>query len=505
MSEAEQLERYARLPGVATAREILREAFGLELLLVGPEGPAAHQAGGVIASCNEACRAVLFSPRGFALCDAQYRSVGGSEAPAALACHLGLAVVSVPALLDGELLAQVIASGFSTNALANVTAADPSQVARAVAELGGDDPAVGHTVPRIRNDRVEFVRAALTVASREICEHEADRRARAAKAGDSAELYGMVGASPAMKRVFELLPKLAASAATVLVVGESGTGKELAARAIHEHGPRRDAPFIAQNCAALPDELLEPALFGHLKGAFSGADRAAEGLFAAAHQGTLFLDEVGEMSAPMQVKLLRVLQDGSYTPVGSTHSRTADVRVIAATHRQLDEMVEAGSFRQDLYYRLAVLPVRLPALRERTGDIALLLDSLLARAKGAPQRVSKAAMACLTRHAFPGNVRELAAEVERWTLLGDNVREVGPEHLSAPLRAAGGYVDWFGDDVTLAAAAGDATLADAVDALERAIIARGLERTDGNRTQLAKELGISRTTLGERLKRFDLD
>lgn len=505
MSDAAQLERFDHLPAVVTARAILREAFGLELLLTGPDGPAAHQTGGVMTSCNEACRAALFSREGFQRCDAEYRAVGGSDAPAARACHLGLAMLSVPALLDGELLAQVVASGFSSNALSGVTAADPKQIAQAVAALGGDDPAVGHTVPRIRNDRVELVGAVLTVASRELCAHEADRRARAAPAGESVGLFGMVGASPAMQRVFDLLPKVAASDATVLIIGESGTGKELAARAIHDHGPRSGAPFVAQNCAALPDGLLEPALFGHLKGAFSGADRAAEGLFAAAHEGTLFLDEVGEMSAPMQVKLLRVLQDGSYTPVGSTHVRTADVRVVTATHRRLDEMVEAGTFRQDLYYRLAVLPVSLPPLRERTGDLPLLLAHLLARAPEAPQRVTPAAMACLSRHAFPGNIRELAAEVERWGLLADEVREVGPEHLSSALRAAGGYIDWFGDSVTVAAAAGDATLAEAVDALERAIITRGLERTGGNRTQLAKELGISRTTLGERLKRFDLE
>jgi transcriptional regulator with PAS, ATPase and Fis domain len=307
-----------------------------------------------------------------------------------------------------------------------------------------------------------------------------------------------------MRIVFDLVRKVAASDANVLIVGESGTGKELVARAIHDHGARSKHPFIAQSCAAMPDDVLESTLFGHVRGAFSGAVRASEGLFGAARGGTLLLDEVAEMSAAMQAKLLRVLSDGTYLPVGAVHPKRTNVRVLAATHRDLPAMVARGEFRQDLFYRLHVLAIELPALRERTGDLKLLLDGFLAATQNAPRRVSATAMRCLERYGWPGNVRELRAEVERWAVTAQGAAEVGPEHLSQPIREAGGYGGAEGSPI-IAAASGTGSLEDAVEALERALLERGLERTRGNRTQLARELAISRTTLLERLKRYGLE
>jgi two-component system response regulator HupR/HoxA len=502
------LGRHERLRGLAVARAILRDALGLELTLVDRGGPLAHQRGGVMAGSSEVCRTALFAREGFERCDAFYRALGEGDAEERRCCHLGLTAVSTPVRVDDVVVGHVVASGFVDPRSTSTPPPEPGELARALAGLDPhlvdpSDPV--RRLPVVAGDRVRLVRAALRAAAQEIGAEEEDerRRLRRGGAGDGPGLWGIVGASPPMRELFDLLRRVVRSDATVLIAGESGTGKELVARALHEHGPRAGGPFVAQSCGAVPDDVLESTLFGHVRGAFSGAIRASEGLFGAAHGGTLFLDEVGEMSPAMQVKLLRVLQDGTYLPVGATSPRQADVRVVAASHRDLREMVQAGTFRQDLFYRLHVLTTRLPPLRDRPGDLRLLVEHLLGQVDGAPPRVGEAAWRCLERYAWPGNVRELRAEVERWTVAAAGEPEVGPEHLSPAVREAGGYAGSGGAEAA-AAAAGEASLAEAVEALERAIIARGLERTGRNRTQLAKELGISRTTLNERLKRFGM-
>ncbi len=504
------LARYDKLPSIDVLRAALREAFSLELNIIGTEGPVSHVRGGVMTSSSDACRASLFSREGFKRCDAFYEELGNTgDREVARSCHLGLAALSVPAVLEDRVLCHVVASGFNATALEGCPPVDATKLARALAELDPNLPDPGEharRLPVVKGSRPRIVRAILRTAAREITRYEEERRARLAETdADRPGLWGIVGRSPQMLELFEAIKRVANSEATVLIQGESGTGKELVARAIVEHGPRSREPYIAQSCAVMSDELLESTLFGHVRGAFSGAVRGGEGLFGAAEGGTLFLDEVGEMSPSLQVKLLRVLQDGSYMPVGATSPKKADVRVITATHRDLAKMVETGEFRQDLFYRLHVVPVRLPPLRERPGDVRLLVEYFLSRAGETPRRVSDAAWTCLERHPFPGNVRELEAEVQRWELTAAGAREIGPEHLSAAIRRAGGYGE--GDTAKKAAdaAAGEGTLAEAVEELEIAIIRRGLERTDGNRTQLAKELDISRTTLNERLKRYGLD
>lgn len=504
-SSSTSLARHERLRGVQVARAILKEAFGLELVLVDREGPLAHRKGGVMTGSSEICRAALFSRDGFTRCDGFYRELAGAE-PGVHRCHLGLSAVSVPVEVDGERLGLLVASGF-VDPRRSPAPPSTAELAAGLAQLDPHHPkpaAPARDLIVVAGDRTKIVQRVLEVAAGEIAAREREVRARLSEHSELPGLWGMVGASGAMRDLFALLQRVVKSDATVLIEGESGVGKELVANALHEHGPRADEPFIATNCGAVPADVLESMLFGHVRGAFSGAVQASEGLFGAAHGGTLFLDEVGEMSSAMQVKLLRVLQDGSYLPVGATAPATADVRVIAASHRDLEQMVQAGTFRQDLYYRLHVLAIRVPPLRDRPGDLRLLLRHLMREVEGVPTRIGEAALRCLERYRWPGNVRELRAEVERWSISAAGELEIGPEHLSAPVREAGGFTGAAGGEAAVAAAAGTGSLSAAVEALERAIIARGLERTEGNRTQLAKELGISRTTLNDRLKRFGL-
>ena len=309
---------------------------------------------------------------------------------------------------------------------------------------------------------------------------------------------GIIGSTPVMTRIFKLIDRVADADVPVVIHGESGTGKELVARALHEAGPRRDGPFIAENCGAIPETLLESVLFGHAKGAFTGAGTAKAGLFEAAHRGTIFLDEVGEMSAAMQTKLLRVLQEGELRRVGENRARPIDVRVIAASNRDLHAMVERGEFRRDLYYRINVVKIELPPLRERIDDLPVLIEHFL-RSHGGDRpalRVSPAAMRCLAQHDWPGNVRELQNEVQRWLALVEG--EVGSDDLSmSPPRGAASSGEPLldeGDD--------DLQIRPRVDRLERALIARAMDRTGGNQTKAAELLGLSRYGLQKKLRRL---
>jgi DNA-binding NtrC family response regulator len=299
-------------------------------------------------------------------------------------------------------------------------------------------------------------------------------------------LPGFVGASRAMQDVYELVRRAAGSAFPVLVTGESGTGKELVARALHELSAR-SGRFVAVNCAALPENLLESELFGHERGAFTGADRDKPGLFEAAHRGTLFLDEVTELPASLQPKLLRALEDSEVRRLGATHARTFDVRVVTATNRDLDQLVAAGRFRDDLYWRLHVLHVHVPSLRERSADIPLLAEHFLA---GRP--TTQDTMAVLTAYPWPGNVRELRNALERAATLADT-REIGVADLPPRIRDAGGAAIRIAD-----ASRRSLPLRE----LERAYIHEVLRQTGGNKSRAADILGLDRKTLYRKLDEY---
>jgi len=305
---------------------------------------------------------------------------------------------------------------------------------------------------------------------------------------------GMVGGSAAVAALLDLLERVAPADVPVLVLGESGTGKELAARALHAASTRSDAPFVGENCSAIPESLLESALFGHVRGAFTGADRARTGLFEAADGGTLFLDEVGEMSAGMQARLLRVLENGLVRPVGGEREHRVDVRVVTATHRNLPAMVEAGDFREDLYYRLAVVTVEVPALRQRTEDIQELVAHFCAKhGEGRRVRVATEVLPALRSLPWPGNVRQLENEVRRALVLAED--EIRLEHFSPRLLDPG-------HDGSARDGHGGKELRAQVDRLERRLIREALAATDGNQTRAAKALGVSRFGLQKMIKRL---
>ncbi|MGH9488515.1 MAG: sigma-54-dependent transcriptional regulator [Terriglobales bacterium] len=304
----------------------------------------------------------------------------------------------------------------------------------------------------------------------------------------------LIGASPAMQRVFRLIGKVAQSRYSVLILGESGTGKEVVARALHYTGPERNRPFLPVDCGALVPSLVESELFGHVKGAFTGASQNHQGLLEVAHGGTVFLDEIGELPSDMQVKLLRALQEKEIRPVGSTRHIKIDVRIIAATNRDLQAAVASGSFRKDLFFRLNVISIKLPALRERAMDIPLLVDHFLERAAPpgmVPKVFSEEAMQRLLSYEWPGNVRELENCIERsLALAGGNRLEVGdlPSYLQQlrPLRLIG---------------AADAAVRPIAD-LEHDAILGALAHVKGDKIEAAKLLGIGKTTLYRKLKEY---
>jgi transcriptional regulator with GAF, ATPase, and Fis domain/tetratricopeptide (TPR) repeat protein len=312
------------------------------------------------------------------------------------------------------------------------------------------------------------------------------------------DYHQIVGQTPRMQDLFHLLDRVTETALPVVIEGESGTGKELVARAIHFNGPRRDRPFVSENCAAIPETLLESTLFGHVKGAFTGADREARGLFAVADGGTLFLDELAEMSPALQGKLLRVLQDGEFHRVGSEHPQKVNVRVLVATNKDLERLVEQGKFRQDLFFRVSVVRLVLPPLRERSGDIPLLVQHFMQKAAatsgGVVKPVDSAAMAKLCGYRWPGNVRELENETTRAAAFSGATVTVAD--LSPQVRAGSDPTAVFADERD------GIRLRPRVERLERTLIREAMTTCVGNQTKAAKVLGLSRFGLQKKLRRY---
>lgn len=310
--------------------------------------------------------------------------------------------------------------------------------------------------------------------------------------GDDGMSDDLIGSSPSMREVQKTIGLVADSDATVLITGETGTGKEVVARTIHRVGARSAGPFMALNCAAIPPDLLESELFGHVKGAFTGAVLERKGAFRQAHGGTLFLDEIGDMDLAMQAKILRAIQERVVTPVGGRPQKI-DVRIVAATHRDLEQWVKTGRFREDLFYRLSVVPVELQPLRKRAADILPLADYFLALASSPKKQLSSEAVRCLTDHGWPGNVRELRNSMERVAVMcrSDIVTALDLGFLQTVSQDSGGNGN-----------RGD--LSSAVERLERRMIAEALAESNGNRAEAARRLGIHRQLLHAKAEKYRL-
>jgi two-component system nitrogen regulation response regulator NtrX len=360
---------------------------------------------------------------------------------------------------------------------------------------------IEHAVEAVKNGAYDFIEKPLTKEKVLITAHNALESAtlRSENVSLRRELSGrfnMIGESAALQRVREQILKVAPTTARVLILGESGTGKELAARAIHDQSPRKDRPFVKVNCAAIPEELIESELFGVVKGAYTGAVADREGKFAQADTGTIFLDEVGDMSLKVQAKVLRVLQEGEFEKVGGGKTLKVDVRVLTATNKDLKKEVEAGRFREDLYFRLSVVPLTMPPLRERLEDLpALVAYFTMQCAEEAvikPKAFSAETIEALRHHGWPGNIRELRNVVERVLILsGGDVIE--PTDLPVFPDRAG---------VASSAAFGGKTLKEVREELEKACIVQALQKNNWNVTRSAAELGIERTNLHKKIKYY---
>ncbi|MFH1982246.1 MAG: sigma-54 dependent transcriptional regulator [Pseudomonadota bacterium] len=320
---------------------------------------------------------------------------------------------------------------------------------------------------------------------------------------DGASLDFLIGQSPAMKNVFRLVERVAASDSTIMITGETGTGKGLIARAIHALSPRALQPLVTINCGAIPENLLESELFGHVKGSFTGATRSKIGKFELARGGTLFLDEIGDMSADLQVKLLRVLEEGEFEPVGGSRTVKTDIRVIAATHRNLESAIAEGRFREDLFYRIYVIPIEMPALRDRKSDVPLLLNHFLDQCrrsnKGDLEGIDGDAMDILASHSWPGNIREMRNLVERLSVIKGHGRITAAD-IPASIRGGqpvqGALSVCIGEE--------GLCLNTAVTDFEKTLILQSLEKAHGVKNQAAKLLRLNRTTLVEKIKRHNL-
>jgi transcriptional regulator with PAS, ATPase and Fis domain len=466
------------LPDVAIARDLLRRWWGLELGLTEASG------GGYVRTSHAVCETVRGAAP--AACAAVLTEIAAGftaevrREPVVRTCHAGLIVVAAPVYGAHGLIGVVHASG------ARPAARSIEAVAGDLHAIGSPDEAraMAASVPTLEDADLARVCDLVSSAAAAV---ERVQPAVVAPTTFHHPFTEIVGEAAAVRDVVKLLGKVVKSEATVLIQGESGTGKELIARAIHYHGPRAKKPFVVQNCSAFNDNLLESALFGHVRGAFTGAVKDQPGLFQVADGGTFFLDEIGDMSAALQVKLLRVLQESTFMPVGGTKPVKVDVRIIAASHKDLAMMVAAKQFREDLFYRVNVLKITVPPLRDRVSDIPRLAQFFVAKhwraAKGAQApgspRLSQGALARLVAYPWPGNIRELENEIERMLVLAGDAPELITSMVSQ--RVAGG------------APSVARALRDVIATAEAGAIVAALGRHGGDRDSAAQDLGISRS------------
>ena len=505
--------RFEELHIVRKIRETVRRWWGIELSFTDAKGYVLdHGKGIIIPPQNQVCTACLGDKEGLRRCNESIEKAVArlGDKPALLGpCHMGLEIVAAPIEANGERQGSLFACGFLVREKAERARPLAGEVCRElklpVIQDGSFD-----TIQRIDEREVPRLADLMDTTVEEIAAYQtavlkAERRIRDLEdeLGGRYRFADIIGKSESMRRLYALLDKLVSSDVTVLVHGENGTGKELIARALHYNGARKEKQFVAQNCSALNDQLLESELFGHVKGSFTGASRDKPGLFKVADGGTFFLDEVADMSPAMQVKLLRVLQEGTFVPVGGTRPERVDVRIIAASNKDLREAVVRREFREDLFYRLHVVALEVPALRERLDDLPMLCDHFLEsygqRNQKPKKKLHPEVMASFYEWNWPGNVRELENEIERLCVLAGDLEVVPPE-----LRAVrhGKPQNGAAHLAALVQRGLASDLASAVGQLEKELIETGLRETRGNKSKLAEKLGVSRTTLIKKIRDY---
>ncbi len=420
-----------------------------------------------------------------------------------------LVASSFPIIIDNEFMGGVICIGYFRE---GVTDGQKKELCKALAHFNLPNAEIELAVNKIRvlekedlpyfAELSDLVSQEISTLHKEITLRDDRIHELNKELGIRYKYDSMIGKSKPMQDVYSLLDKIKNTESTVMIQGENGTGKELIAKAIHYNSPRKEKVFVTQNCSAFNDNLLDSELFGHVKGSFTGAVKDKKGLFEVADGGTFFLDEIGDTSPSMQVKLLRVIQEGTFIPVGATEPRKVDVRILAATNKDLKDMVEKGTFREDLYYRINVINITVPPLRDRKEDIPILCEHFLARCaaeKGIkPKILTKRALEKIFDYPWPGNIRELENEMERVTVLAGGESKITVDMLSARIRE-------FGERSKVQGVRIQGKLRDALEELEREMIREGLKRTGWNKSRLAKELGISRAGLINKVEKYNLD
>ncbi len=510
-------DRYRNLHTIVMLKDVIRRWWRVELAFTDKSGYVLdHAKGEITPPQNDICRLSLFSKEGFKRCNASIRVINDrfKQNPKLRTittheCHMGFNIVGAPVHLGGEYEGSIFCCGVARD---KPTPAQAARIAERIVQLNPQASDVERGVERIPvmtaseverlSDLMQFgsneISAFDTVSARQ--EAEVQRLERAL--GEQNRFAKVVGKSAPMAEIFRLLEKVTDSESAVLMQGEAGTGKELLARAIHDNGPRHDRPFFVQTCSATSDQLIESALFGHVKGAFLGALRDRRGLFSAADGGTLLLDEIGDLSPALQVKVLRAIQEGIFTPLGTSQPQTADVRVIAASRHDVGDLVSRGLFREDLYYRVNVIRVVVPPLCERRDDVPLLIEHFLEKhaRNGVPRTLSPASLQILCDYTWPGNIRELENEIERMLVLAPGEGAIEPSAISARLREASGVAEKDEGPLKM-----HGRLKNAVESLEREMIHQGLVRTHWNKSKLARELGVSRSNLILKIEKYKLE
>jgi len=462
---------------------------------------------------NQICTAITNNAKGFEGCRGTARtttaSMTNSKGVKVSSCHAGFSTVSVPIRVNGQFVGTVFGDGFVLEeSAAQQKIAIKQYMERAFPEKTHELSEWVHNLPALSAKDLDYLTELVNLVVEEIVmthktinDQEDTVKELRSQLSNRYGFHNMIGKSAPMQNLYRLLERVAASEATVLVQGENGTGKELIAKALHFNSTRKKNRFIPVNCGAFNENLLESELFGHVKGSFTGAIKDKKGLFEEADGGTLFMDELGETSMAMQVKLLRVLQDGTYTPVGSSQVRKSNVRVVAATNRDLAKMVKDGTFREDLFYRLNVINVTVPPLRDRRDDIKLLSDHFLtayAKQTNKPVKtLSSECMEVIMNYEWPGNVRELENEIERLCVLAGDEKDIVAEFLSPRITS---LVKSGGSGIKFAG-----SLKGTMEEVEKQMISEGLVKHRYNRSRLAKELGMSRASLISKISKYGLD